>query len=152
MLHIRFRDVMTAQARPIRRVTSGRYRYRYFWAYPFVAVSLLAAQRVVMPPAVGGGGGVKRCRDPSVRLSVCPTCKRASPRPARRLAPRPGQRRSAAIGRGRIVSPRDNFFGWRGGAVVGRRTCDQEVASSIPGRARLRNDSGQVVHTQLPRR
>ena len=42
--------------------------------------------------------------------------------------------------------------GWRGGAMVGRRTCDQEVASSIPGRARLRNDSGQVVHTQLPRR
>jgi len=36
--------------------------------------------------------------------------------------------------------------------MVGRRTCDQEVASSIPGRARLRNDSGQVVHTQLPRR
>jgi len=23
--------------------------------------------------------------------------------------------------------------GWRGGATVGRRTCDQEVASSIPG-------------------
>jgi len=23
--------------------------------------------------------------------------------------------------------------GWRGGAMVGRRTCDQEVASSIPG-------------------
>jgi len=42
--------------------------------------------------------------------------------------------------------------GWRGGAMVGRRTRDQEVASSIPGRARLRNDSGQVVHTQLPRR
>jgi len=43
-------------------------------------------------------------------------------------------------------------IGWRGGATVGRRTCDQEVASSIPGQARLRNDSGQVVHTQLPRR
>jgi len=41
---------------------------------------------------------------------------------------------------------------WRSGAMVGRRTCDQQVASSIPGRARLRNDSGQVVHTQLPRR
>jgi len=36
--------------------------------------------------------------------------------------------------------------------MVGRRTFDQEVASSIPGQARLRNDSGQVVHTQLPRR
>jgi len=23
--------------------------------------------------------------------------------------------------------------GWRGGAMVGRGTCDQEVASSIPG-------------------
>ena len=31
--------------------------------------------------------------------------------------------------------------------MVGRRTCDQEVASSSPGLARLRNDSGQVVHT-----
>jgi len=39
-----------------------------------------------------------------------------------------------------------------GGTMVGRRTCDQEVASSIHGRARLRNESGQVVHTQLPRR
>ena len=29
-------------------------------------------------------------------------------------------------------------LGWRAGAMVGRRTCDQEVASSIPGRARLR--------------
>jgi len=38
------------------------------------------------------------------------------------------------------------------GGVVGRRTCDQEVASSIHGRARLRNDSGQVVRIQLPRR
>ena len=38
--------------------------------------------------------------------------------------------------------------------MVGRRTCDQQVASSIQStaRARLRNDSGQVVHTQLPRR
>jgi len=42
--------------------------------------------------------------------------------------------------------------GWRGGAMVGRRTCDQEVASSIHGRERLRNESGQVVHTQLPLR
>jgi len=42
--------------------------------------------------------------------------------------------------------------GWRGGAMVGRRTCDQEVASSIRGRVRLRNESGQVVHTQLPLR
>jgi len=37
----------------------------------------------------------------------------------------------------------------RRGSTAGRRTCDQEVASSISG---LRNDSGQVVHTQLPRR
>jgi len=42
--------------------------------------------------------------------------------------------------------------GWRGGAMAGRRTCDQEVASSISGQARLRNDYGQVVHTQLLRR
>jgi len=42
---------------------------------------------------------------------------------------------------------------WRGGAAVGRRTCDREVASSIPGRgAAAYDDSGQVVHTQLPRR
>jgi len=27
---------------------------------------------------------------------------------------------------------------------------DQEVASSIPGRVLLRNDSGQVVHTHVP--
>jgi len=51
-----------------------------------------------------------------------------------------------------ITTPVGNTGGWRGGAMVGRRTCDEEVASSIPGRARLRNDSGQVVHTQLPRR
>ena len=43
--------------------------------------------------------------------------------------------------------------GWRGGATVGRRTCDQEVASSIHGQgAAAYDDSGQVVHTQLPRR
>jgi len=40
----------------------------------------------------------------------------------------------------------------RGGAPVERRICDQEVAGSIPVGARLRNDSGQVVHTRLPRR
>jgi len=51
-----------------------------------------------------------------------------------------------------VVQASNFVVGWRGGAMVGRRTCDQEVASSIPGRARLRNDSGQVVHTQLPRR
>ena len=51
-----------------------------------------------------------------------------------------------------VVQASNFIVGWRGGAMVGRRTCDQEVASSIPGRARLRNDSGQVVHTQLPRR
>ena len=48
--------------------------------------------------------------------------------------------------------PRCTTHEWRGGAVVGRRTCDQDVARSIPGRTRLRTDSGQVVHTQLPRR
>jgi len=36
--------------------------------------------------------------------------------------------------------------------MVGRRACEQEVAGSIPVRARLRNDSRQVVHTRLPRR
>ena len=35
---------------------------------------------------------------------------------------------------------------WRGGAIVGRRICDQ--GSQV--QARLRNESGQVVHTQLP--
>ena len=40
----------------------------------------------------------------------------------------------------------------RGGAPVERRIGDQEVAGSIPVGARLRNDSGQVVHTRLPRR
>ena len=40
--------------------------------------------------------------------------------------------------------------GWRGGAMVGRRTYDQEVASSIRAGAPLRNgDFGQVVHTHL---
>ena len=34
--------------------------------------------------------------------------------------------------------------------MVGRRTCDQEVAGSLPGRALLRNDCGQVVHTHVP--
>ena len=45
------------------------------------------------------------------------------------------------------------FIGWRGGAAVGRRTCDQEVATrEFDPRpiARLRNDSGQVVHTHVP--
>ena len=37
--------------------------------------------------------------------------------------------------------------------MVGRRACDQEVASSIPGQgATAYDDSGQVVHTQLPQR
>ena len=41
---------------------------------------------------------------------------------------------------------------WRGGATAGRRTCDQEVVSSIPGRgAAAYDDSGQVVHTHVPR-
>ena len=42
---------------------------------------------------------------------------------------------------------------WRGGATAGCRTCDQDRSRvRSPARARLRNDSGQVVHTQLPRR
>jgi len=40
--------------------------------------------------------------------------------------------------------------GWRGGATIGRRTCNQEVAGSIPGRALLRSDCRQVVHTHVP--
>ena len=40
-------------------------------------------------------------------------------------------------------------MGRRVGASVGRRTWDQEVASSILSRARLRNDPGQVVHTRM---
>ena len=40
---------------------------------------------------------------------------------------------------------------WRGGLVVGRRTCDLVVAGSRPGRdAELRNNLRQVVHTLLP--
>jgi len=35
--------------------------------------------------------------------------------------------------------------------MAGRQIYDQEVASSIPGLARLRNDRGQVVHTHVPR-
>jgi len=43
--------------------------------------------------------------------------------------------------------------GWRGGAMVGRRIDDQEVANSITGQvAAAYDDSGQVVHTKLPRR
>jgi len=66
----------------------------------------------------------------------------------------PGMRRSC----GRAVRRRKSIKRDRGtdgptdarrGSTAGRRTCDQEVASSISG---LRNDSGQVVHTQLPRR
>ena len=53
-----------------------------------------------------------------------------------------------------VLADVGSVVGWRGGAMVRRRgrTCDQEVASSIPGRAWLRNESGQVVHTQLHRR
>jgi len=37
--------------------------------------------------------------------------------------------------------------------MVGRRTCDQEVADSIPARsAAAYDDPGQVVHTHLLRR
>jgi len=42
-------------------------------------------------------------------------------------------------------------IGWRGGAMAGRRTYDQEVVGSIPGLAQLHNDSGQVVHTHVSR-
>ena len=38
---------------------------------------------------------------------------------------------------------------WRNGRASDLRSRGR---SSIPGRARLRNESGQVVHTQLPRR
>ena len=44
-------------------------------------------------------------------------------------------------------------FGWHGSTVVGRRTYSQEVARSIPGLVRLRNDSGhcgQVICTHVP--
>ena len=41
---------------------------------------------------------------------------------------------------------------WRGGATVGRRICDHEVAVRAPVGAQLRNDCGQVTHTHLPRR
>ena len=37
----------------------------------------------------------------------------------------------------------------RGGATIGRRTCDQEVAGLTPGLALLRKDRGQVVHTHV---
>ena len=39
---------------------------------------------------------------------------------------------------------------WRGGAMVGRRTYDYEVVSSIPGQRAAAYDSGQVVHTLMP--
>jgi len=39
---------------------------------------------------------------------------------------------------------------WHGSAMVGCQTHDQEVVSSIPALALLRNDSGQVIRTQLP--
>jgi len=34
--------------------------------------------------------------------------------------------------------------------MVGRRTCDREVAGSIPGRASLHSNPGQVIHTCVP--
>ena len=38
-------------------------------------------------------------------------------------------------GRGRAIPQNENpGFGWRGGLVVGRRTCDLVVAGSRPGR------------------
>jgi len=40
-----------------------------------------------------------------------------------------------------------------GGVValsVGRRTCDRQVAGSIPGLVLLRNKVGQVINTYLP--
>ena len=39
---------------------------------------------------------------------------------------------------------------WRGGVVLGRRTCNREVAGSSPGRFASRIDPGQVVHTHVP--
>ena len=39
---------------------------------------------------------------------------------------------------------------WLGGVVVGRWTCDQQVASSIPGRRAFGCILGQVVHTHVP--
>ena len=39
---------------------------------------------------------------------------------------------------------------WLGGVAVGRRICDQEVTSSIPGCSAARCNSGQVVHTHVP--
>jgi len=39
---------------------------------------------------------------------------------------------------------------WRRGAVVERRTCDQEVVGSSLGRARGVKNSGQVSHTCVP--
>ena len=44
------------------------------------------------------------------------------------------------------------LHGWRGGLVVGRRTCDLGVAGSSPGRdaAAHCNNPRQVVHTLLP--
>ena len=39
---------------------------------------------------------------------------------------------------------------WRRGAVVERRTCDQEVVGSIRGRARGVKNLGQVSHTYVP--
>ena len=40
--------------------------------------------------------------------------------------------------------------GWRGGLVVGRRTCDLGVAGSRPSATLLRNNLRQVVQTLLP--
>ena len=40
--------------------------------------------------------------------------------------------------------------GWRGGLVVGRRTCDLVVAGSRPGRDAATYNLRQVVHTLLP--
>ena len=42
------------------------------------------------------------------------------------------------------------YMGWRGGLVVGRRTCDLRVAGSRPAATLLRNNLSQVVHTLLP--
>ena len=46
--------------------------------------------------------------------------------------------------------PQGSTYGWRGGLVVGRRTCDLVVAGSRPGRdAAAQQPSRQVVHTLL---
>jgi len=51
----------------------------------------------------------------------------------------------------RLNKTRMWIIGRRGGAMVGCRTLDREVTGSIRVGAELSYDSGQVVHTHLPR-